>query len=89
MNQEMQEQLKLQQQLAQLESSAKQYMTKEAIQRYGNLKVAHPQKALEVIMLLAQLIQNGQLKDKVDDYALKEFLLKTQQQKREFKLMRK
>jgi len=85
----MQEQLKLQQQLAQLESSAKQYMTKEAIQRYGNLKVAHPQKALEVIMLLAQLIQNGQLKDKVDDYALKEFLLKTQQQKREFKLMRK
>ncbi|MBS3145873.1 hypothetical protein J4414_03665 [Candidatus Woesearchaeota archaeon] len=89
MNQEMQEQLKLQEQLAQLESSAKQYMTKEAIQRYGNLKVAHPQKALEVIMLLAQLIQNGQLKDKVDDYALKEFLLKTQQQKREFKLMRK
>jgi len=89
MNQEMQEQLKLQQQLAQLESSAKQYMTKEAIQRYGNLKVAHPQKALEVIMLLAQLIQNGQLKDKVDDYALKEFLLKTQQQKKEFKLMRK
>jgi len=85
----MQEQLKLQQQLAQLESSAKQYMTKEAIQRYGNLKVAHPQKALEVIMLLAQLIQNGQLKDKVDDYALKEFLLKTQQQKKEFKLMRK
>ena len=85
----MQEQLKLQEQLAQLESSAKQYMTKEAIQRYGNLKVAHPQKALEVIMLLAQLIQNGQLKDKVDDYALKEFLLKTQQQKREFKLMRK
>ena len=89
MNQEMQEQLKLQEQLAQLESSAKQYMTKEAIQRYGNLKVAHPQKALEVIMLLAQLIQNGQLKDKVDDYALKEFLLKTQQQKKEFKLMRK
>ena len=85
----MQEQLKLQQQLAQLESSAKQYMTKEAIQRYGNLKVAHPQKALEVIMLLAQLIQNGQLKDKVDDYALKEFILKTQQQKKEFKLMRK
>ena len=85
----MQEQLKLQEQLAQLESSAKQYMTKEAIQRYGNLKVAHPQKALEVIMLLAQLIQNGQLKDKVDDYALKEFLLKTQQQKKEFKLMRK
>jgi len=89
MNQEMQEELKIQQQLVQLENLAKQHMTKEAIQRYGNLKVAHPQKALEVIMLLAQLIQNGQLKDKVDDYALKEFLLKTQQAKKEFKLMRK
>lgn len=90
MNQEeLQEQLKLQQQIAQLENVARNYLTKEAIQRYGNLKAAHPKKALSVILLISQLIQNGQLNGKIDDNALKDFLLKTQEEKKEFKFLRK
>lgn len=91
MNQEdeLQEQLKLQQQISNLENVVKHYLTKDAIQRYGNLKAAHPKKALSIIMLIAQLIQNGQLSDKIDDQTFKDFLLKTQEQKKEFRFLSK
>lgn len=88
MNQ-VEEQIRLQQQLVQLENLARQYMTSDALQRYGNLKIAHPEKAIEVIMLVAQLVQNGQIRNKIDDETLKDFLLKTQKPKKEFKFLRK
>ena len=54
--QELQEQVKLQEQIAQLENVVKQYLTKEALQRYGNLKVAHPQKAMEIISRIMMIV---------------------------------
>lgn len=41
-------------QLLQAEQLAKQKLTKEALQRYGNVKIAHPELAMRVIMVLLQ-----------------------------------
>jgi programmed cell death protein 5 len=87
--QEQEEQIKLQQQIEVLENTVKQYLTKEAISRLGNLKTAHPEFALQVELIIAQLIQNNQLKEKITDQQLKQILLNIQQPKKEFKIKRK
>ncbi len=69
-----QEQVQLQQQIQQLETVVKQYLTKEALQRYGNLKAAHPEKSIQLLVLLSQFIQQGKIKKKIDDQGLKEIL---------------
>ncbi|MBI5148186.1 hypothetical protein HZA33_00735 [Candidatus Pacearchaeota archaeon] len=75
----------LQQQLAMLENIAKQYMTKEAISRYGNLKIAHQETAVKAIAFIAQAIQLGQIREKIDDKMLKE-ILKEIREKKEFRI---
>ncbi len=87
-NQQLQEELKLQQQIELLENIAKQYLTKEAIQRYSNLKLVYPEKAIQVIALIAQYAQSGQLKEKIDDLRFKELLKQLDSPKREFKVKR-
>lgn len=62
---------------AQVEQLVKQHLTKEAIQRYGNIKAAYPQKAMQVVAVLAQAIQEGQV-SVVDDKMLKSLLEKMQ-----------
>jgi len=79
--------MQLQQQIQQLEAIVKQKLTKEAAERYSNLKIAHQEKAIQVLVLLAQSIQTGQL-NQVNDEQLKE-LLKKLTQKKEFKIRRK
>ena len=71
---QLQEELQLQQQIQQLEEIVKQFLTKEALQRYGNLKTAHPEKSLQILVILSQLIQQGRIKKKIDDNILKEVL---------------
>jgi len=88
-NKELEEQIKVQQKFQQLETIAKQYLTKEAISRYGNLKAAHPELALQIISLIIQAAQSGQLKEKIDDKQLKQFLIQLKEPKKEFKLTRK
>lgn len=88
-NKEVEEQMKVQQKFQQLETVAKQYLTKEAISRYGNLKAAHPDLAIQVVALIIQAAQSGQLKEKIDDKQLKQFLLQLNEPKREFKVTRK
>lgn len=70
-----QEEAQVNEQIEQLESIVKQVFTKEALQRYGNLKSAHPEKAVQVLVLLGQAIQQGQIKSLNDDQ-LKEILMK-------------
>ncbi len=84
-----QEELQLQQQIQQLETVVKQFLTKEALQRYGNLKAAHPEKAIQLLVILSQLIQQGKIKGKVDDQQLKEILKQITPGKKEFKIKRK
>ena len=84
---QMQEEQQMQQQVQQLEEIVKQVLTKEALERYGNLKTAYPDRAVQLIVILAQAIQSGQITN-VDDDMLKEILKKLTPKKREFKIKR-
>ena len=85
--QQAQEEQQLQQQVQQLELMVKQVLTKEALQRYSNLKTAFPDRAVQLLVILAQAIQNGQI-SKVDDNTLKEVLKKLSPEKRDVKIKR-
>ena len=78
----------VQQQIAELELMVKQVLTKKALERYGNLKTAHPDTAVQLLVLLGQAIQSGQIKT-VDDKALKNLLMRLQPKKHKFKMIRK
>lgn len=87
MQQQAQEQQQLQQQIQQLEIMVKQSLTKEALERYSNLKTAFPDRAVQLLVILAQAMQSGQIK-KIDDNTLKELLKRLTPEKREFKIKR-
>lgn len=74
------------QQVALLENLAKQNMTKEAIARYGNIKLAHPETALKSVAAIAQAAQLGQISEPLTDLQFKELLLNFQQGKKQFNL---
>jgi len=83
------EQLKLQQQISQIDELVKQYLTKEAINRYGNLKAAHPELAIQVAALIVQAVSSGQVKEKINDQQFKNILKELQPKKKEFKFTRR
>jgi len=87
MQQQAQEQQQLQQQIQQLETLVKQSFTKEALERYGNLKAAYPERAVQLLVILSQAIQSGQV-SKIDDNTLKEILKKITPEKKDFKIKR-
>lgn len=82
---QLEEQAKLQQQLEMLEGVAKQFLTKDAKERYGRLKLAHSATAIKAIATIAQAAQMGQLKETLNDNEFKELLKKIQEGKQEFK----
>ena len=84
---QIQEEIQIQQQVQQLESVVKQKMTKEALQRFGNIKIAHPEKALRLLVFLARGIQLGKLAE-IDDKILKE-ILSSISEKREIRIKRR
>ena len=86
--QELREQQEAQQKFAHIEEAVKQYFTPDALQRYGNIKAAHQETALRLIMALAQAIQAGQVTQKIDDATLKKMLTQLTQ-KRDIRIIRK
>ena len=74
--------------LQQLENMVKQVLTKEALQRYSNLKVGHPDKAMNLLMIIGSAIQSNQLnaEKKVTDEELKNLLMRLSPKKREVKI---
>ena len=86
---EIEERIKLQQQINAMESLVKQYMTNEAISRYGNIKSVNQEKALQLIALLAKLIQERQVTSKLTDDQLKQILIQLDTGKKETKIIRK
>ena len=84
-SEQLQEKQQMQQQIAQLEAIVRQVLTKEALARYSNLRIAYPDKAVQVLVILAQAIQSGQL-NSIDDNLLKQILKKLTPQKKEFKI---
>ncbi len=78
----------LEQQIEQLEMVVKETFTKDALSRYGNIKAAHPEKAVQLLVVLAQLIQQGKIQQ-INDAQLKEILKKLTPEKKDFKIIRK
>jgi len=58
-----------------IEKIAKQKMTREAVSRYGTVKLAHPEKAIRAIAYVAQAVQSGQIKGMITDEKFKEILI--------------
>ena len=85
---EEEEKQKVQQQVQALEAMAKQWMSAEAITRYGTLKAAFPEKAVQITAVIAQLAQQGQLKQKISDEELKSLLRHLDQGRKETKIRR-
>ena len=85
MQQQSQEEEQLKQQIEQLEIAVKQALTKDALERYGNLKTAFPEKAVQVLVILAQALQSGQI-SRIDDDTLKEILKKINPEKKDIKI---
>ena len=82
-----QEEARIQQQVEQLESLVKQTFTKEALERYGNLKTAHPEKAIQLLVILGQAVQQGKI-NLINDDQLKDILIKLAPEKKEFNIRR-
>ena len=86
---EWQEKLKFQQQISLIENNAKQFLDKDALSRYGNIKAVNQEKALQIAFLIHQAVQSGQLKEKLTDVQFKELLMNLQEPRREFRFIRK
>ena len=81
--------MEIQKQFESLENVVKQKLSKEALTRYGNVKAAHPEKAVQVVAVVAQLIQQGQITDLISDDMFKGMLIKLKEPKKEFKITKK
>ena len=88
MQQQASQQEKLQEELSKLESLIKTKMTKEAISRYGNIKLSHPHTAMNLLALLTQILERDSDKT-ITDEDLKRMLMLLNQNKRETKITRK
>ena len=82
------EQVQMQRQIEQMEDIVRQFFTKEALARYGTLKTAHQEKALQLLVVLFQAIQKGQVKGKIEDSLLKKVLEQLTPKKREITIKR-
>ena len=88
LQQKAQEESQVQQQIEHMEAILRQFLSKEALERYGNLKAAHKEKALQLLVVMVQAIQTGQIKSQVDDLTLKKILKRLTPQKRNIKIKR-
>ena len=82
------EQTQVQRQIEQMEDIVRQFLSKDALARYGNLKTAHQEKSLQLLMVLFQAIQKGQVQGKIDDALLKKILVQLTPKKKEIKIKR-
>ena len=85
---ELQQQSEMQQQVQQLETIVRTVLTKEALSRYGNLKAAHPEKAVQILAMIGQMMQKGQTK-LINDEELKKMLIMIQPKPKQFKITRR
>lgn len=83
-----QEELLLQKQIKVLEDSVKSHMTQDAFSRYTNLKLAHKEYALKILVLLNQALESGKFQ-KINDNEFKELLKRFQEKKPSFNIKRK
>ena len=75
-DEQFQAELELAKNLKIIENVAKSKMSKEAISRYGNLKIAHPEKAVKAISFIAEAVQSVQIQEMITDRQFKELLVR-------------
>ncbi len=78
---------KLQEEIAQLESIVKAKLSRDALTRFGTVKAAHPDLALNLTLVLSNLIKQGRIVGQISDAQLKEFLRQLSSRK-DFKIKR-
>lgn len=88
LQQQAQEQTQIQQQIEQMEMMVRQFLSSDALARYGTLKTVHQEKALQLLVILFQAIQKGQIQGKIDDSTLKKILEQLTPKKREISIKR-
>ena len=89
MQEQQEKQAEIEQQVEMLEAFVKQHMSAEAISRFGNIKLAHPEKAVQLLVVAGQLIKAGKIKEKISDEQLKQLLTMMDSEKKEFTIKRK
>lgn len=67
LRQQAQEQAEFQQQVQALEAGVKQHLSRDALARYGNIKAVDGQKAVQVCLVLAQLIKEQRMANITDE----------------------
>ncbi len=88
LQQQKQEHARAEQRILALENIVKPRFTKEALTRFGNLKTGQPEIAMQLLVILGQLIQAGKIAV-VDDDLLVNILKEIQPKKKEIKIIRK
>ena len=81
------EEANLRKQIAELESIVKQVLTKEALERYSNIKAVDYDKAVQIIAVIGQLVQSGRV-EMIDDKMLIQLLSKLAPKKRQINIKR-
>jgi len=88
-NLEEQQEEQIKQYEEQKKSILRAILTPEARERLGNIKVARPKIAESIENQLIMIVQNGQLKNKINDEQLRMLLKKILPKKRDIKIKRR
>jgi DNA-binding TFAR19-related protein (PDSD5 family) len=83
------EQEKAEQEIAVLDNNAKQFLSKDALIRYGNLKSAFPEKSVQLATIISRLVYQGHIKDKISDEQFKEMIISLTPKKKNINIIRK
>ena len=86
---EQDERLKLQQQMFNIENNAKNFLEKDALLRYGNIRSVNPQRAFQIALIINQLAQEGKIDETINDTKFKSILVSLENQKKEFHINRR
>ncbi|MBI2144236.1 hypothetical protein HYU17_03750 [Candidatus Woesearchaeota archaeon] len=80
-------------QLGAIEDAVKAHLTKEALARYGTVKLAHPETATRLVVAVAQAIEAGKLRGMLGEEqlvnVLKQISMMTQRKTGRIKIVRK
>ncbi|MBW2971014.1 hypothetical protein KY320_02535 [Candidatus Woesearchaeota archaeon] len=87
-DQQAQQEAEVARQVEALEQLVRQVLTKDALLRYGNIKAADPDKAMQLLVILGRIMQTQKVQV-ITDAQLKQLLKQITPKKRDFKITRK
>ena len=89
MNDDANEEIELQRRIIALEDKVRPFLTKDALSRYGTIRIGHPDVAIQVLVILARAIDAGKIQSEINDEQFKAILQRIIPQKRDFKIIRR